>query len=73
MDINTQVVNQLTTITASLYETEILYRRNVFGIATGPGTWQIGVNIPEDKGLPFVLGSSFSGVRPGLPLCPTGG
>ena len=68
VDLSTKTVNHLTTLNFSLYETEILYRRNVFGLNTGPGTWQIGVNIPEDKGLSYILGVGFSGVRPGLPL-----
>jgi len=68
VDISTKTVNHLTTINASLYETEILYRRNVHSYATGKGTWNIGITIPEDAGKTYVMAVSASGVRPGIPF-----
>jgi hypothetical protein len=68
IDLATKNVTQVTTITTSIYETEILYRRNLASTATGKGTWGIVINIPEDAGFPYVMGVSLSGVRPGLRL-----
>ena len=68
IDIASKLVNRLTTLTVSFYETEILYRRNVHSYATGKGTWNIGITIPEDPGKPYILAVSASGVRPGIPF-----
>ena len=68
IDMATQAVTQVTTITTSIYETEILYRRNIFSVSQGKGVWDIGILVPEDAGAPYVLGVSATGVRPGLPL-----
>jgi len=68
VDISTKSVTLLNKLTASLYETEILYRRNISSISTGVGTWNLGIHIPEDGGLVYTMGVSASGVRPGIPL-----
>jgi hypothetical protein len=68
VDLSSQAVGHFTTINASLYETEILYRRNLAGAGAGKGLWTIGIVIPEDAGHGYVLAVSFSGVRPGVGL-----
>ena len=68
VDMGTRYTHRLSTIQASLYETEILYRRNVFSVRTLPGRWTIGIRIPEDAGRSFLLAVSATGVRPGVPL-----
>ena len=66
IDVASKSINRLNTMTVSLYETEILYRRNVHSNATGKGTWDVGIRIPEDGARSYVLAVSSSGVRPGI-------
>ena len=68
IDIASKQVNQIATLTASLYETEILYRRNLSSVRTGRGRWSLQISIQEDPGLPYLIAPSLTGVRPGLPL-----
>jgi len=68
IDLATRAVSRLTTIRSSLYEVELLYRRNLFGIRTGAGTWDIGLAVPEDAGRGYWMIMGASGVRPGLVL-----
>jgi len=68
IDIATKAVNQLTTIQFNLYEVELLYRRNLFGVRTGRGTWDIGLAVPEDARRGYLMTMGGSGVRPGIVL-----
>ena len=66
VDLATKSVTRLTVALPSLYETEILYRRNLYTVRTEQqGLWHLGLAIPEDAGRGFVLLVSLSGVRPG--------
>jgi hypothetical protein len=73
LDLANKTAAQLATINMQfgyqhIKETEILYRRNVSSIKTGPGTWDLSIHIPEDANRPYLLCVSATGVRPGLPL-----
>ncbi|MBN2491434.1 MAG: hypothetical protein JXQ29_11355 [Planctomycetes bacterium] len=70
IDVATKSVTTFSTLppNASLYETEILYRRNVQTIRTATGQWAVGIKIPEDWAKVFVLAVSTTGIRPGVPL-----
>jgi hypothetical protein len=68
LDVATKAVTLFSSLPAgaSLYETEVLYSRNVYTVRTAKGTWDVGISIPEDAGRLFVLATSISGIRPGV-------
>lgn len=68
IDVESKQVTKIATITTSLYETEILYRRNLSSVQTGRGQWSLQIRIPEDPGLAYLIAPSATGVRPGLLL-----
>ena len=68
VDLANRNISRLTTLLPSLYETEILYRRNLHARMNGKGKWTLGIHIPEDAGKTYIMGLSLSGVRPGFVL-----
>lgn len=57
---------------SDFYDVEILYRRNVHSNLVGRGQWDIGIKIPEDAGLGYLLAVSGTGVRgPGVLTFPS--
>ncbi len=66
VDLDNRNITRLTTLLPSLYETEILYRRNLYSQANGKGKWTLGIHIPDDPGRIYVMGVSLTGVRPGF-------
>lgn len=70
VDIASKSVTTFSTLAsgASLYETEILYRRNVHTYSTARGQWAIGVKVPEDAGKAYQIALSATDIRPGVPV-----
>ncbi len=70
VDVGSKIVTTFSTLAsgASLYETEILYRRNVHTYATARGQWTIGVKVPEDAGKVYQIAISATDIRPGVPV-----
>ncbi len=68
VDIATKTVTSLnSTITSSIYEIEILYRKNVSSArGNAAGQWTLYVHVPEDATKRYNLVVGASGVRPGV-------
>ena len=53
---------------ATIADTTILESRNLHSVRTATGMYDVRINIPSDGGKSYLLGFSFTGVVPALPL-----